>query len=78
METTNGYVVIYNGKNHDVYAKDLYSAKKQFIDAMKVPKSKQHSLAIMLAEKDVPMIGGKPGKGTQVVHSTAGIWLTGK
>lgn len=73
METTNGYVVIYNGKNHDVYASDLWAAKKKFIGEQRIPKSKQGLVSVIPAEKDVPFVNGKPGVGTQVVHSTSGL-----
>jgi hypothetical protein len=68
METTNGYVVHYNGKQYDVYAKTLNDAKKQFVSGNKVPMSKWSVVSVTLAEKDVPIIDGKPGKGTQVIH----------
>lgn len=73
METTNGYVVTYNGKHHDVYANDLWSAKKKFILENKVPKKRQWEVSPILVEKNVPVIDGKPDKGTQVTHSISGI-----
>lgn len=48
----NGYVVFYNGKHIDVYADTLYAAKLKAIAELKVPKSKQGLLSVILAEKD--------------------------
>jgi len=58
-EGKNGYVAFYNGKKMDIYDTSLYGAKKQAIAAFKPPKSKQHMVAVELAEK--------PG-GEQVTH----------
>lgn len=57
----NGYIAFYGGKQHEIRAKDLYSAKLKAIADLKIPKSKQGLLAIELAEL----------KGKQVSHSTA-------
>ena len=48
----NGYVAFYNGQRLEVYAKDLWAAKQQVIEKLKVSKSKQHMVSVMLAEKD--------------------------
>lgn len=48
----NGYVAFYNSQRLEIYAKDLWDAKQQAIAAFKVPKSKQHMVSVMLAEKD--------------------------
>lgn len=50
----NGYIAFYGGKQHEVYAKDLYAAKVKAIKELKIPKSKQGLLAIELAQ-----VGGK-------------------
>lgn len=47
-----GYVALYGGKRLEVYADSLYDAKLQSIAALKVPKSKQGLLAVVLAEKN--------------------------
>lgn len=48
----NGYVAFYNRQRLEVYAKDLWAAKQQVIEKLKVPKSKQHLVSVLLAEKD--------------------------
>lgn len=48
----NGYVAFYNGQRLEVYANDLWSAKQQVIEKLKVPKTKQHMVSVLLAEKD--------------------------
>lgn len=48
----NGYVAVYNGVKKDVWAKDLYDAKKKAIDAFGVRKSKWSMISVMLAVKD--------------------------
>lgn len=48
----NGYIAIYNRKSLEIYAESLYAAKMKAIASMKVPKSKQGLLAVMLAEKN--------------------------
>lgn len=48
----NGYIAIYNGKQVEVYAEGLYQAKLKAIEELKPPKSKQHMVIVMLAEKD--------------------------
>ena len=48
----NGYIAFFGSKQIELYAKDLWEAKQQAITAFKAPKSKQHLVAVMLAEKD--------------------------
>lgn len=59
----NGYIAFYNQKRIELHAADQFEAKKKAIELFKAPKSKQHTVYVMLAEKD-----GKP-----VVHSTASL-----
>jgi len=47
----NGYVCFYTGLRWETYAPALYEAKKAAIAHWKVPKSKQHMVSVMLAEK---------------------------
>ena len=56
----NGYLAFYNDKEIEIRAEGLYAAKLEAIKQLKVPKSKQGLLAVMLAEK-----GGEP-----VVHTS--------
>jgi len=55
----NGYVCFYSDKQIEIHAKSLYEAKVEAIKQLKVPKSKQGLLAVVLADKD----------GKQVVHT---------
>lgn len=55
----NGYIAFYDGLLIEIHAKSLYEAKVEAIKQLKVPKSKQGLLAVVLAEKD----------GEQVVHT---------
>ena len=48
----NGYVCFYNGKRIEVYAADLYAAKKDAVQQLKVPMSKWNLVSIVLAEKN--------------------------
>lgn len=52
MNQECGYVAFYNGKRHELYAESLYAAKLKAIDHFKAPKSKQHMVSVVLAEKD--------------------------
>lgn len=56
---SNGYVCFYQGKAIDVYADSAYSAVQKARAEFKPPKSEQHMVHCVLAEKD-----GKP-----VIHS---------
>jgi|TARA_R100001530_G_C4187952_1_gene121342 hypothetical protein len=58
MEPTElGYLAIYNDKTLEIRGKGmtLYDAKQRAIRELRVPRSKQHMISIMLCEKD-----GKP------------------
>lgn len=57
----NGYVCFYNSKRIELQAKDLWDAKQKAVAQFKAPRSKQHLVSVVLAEKD-----GKP-----VVHNPA-------
>ena len=46
----NGYIAFYNEKEIELFAESLYSAKLKAIAEMRVPKSKQHLVSVMLAE----------------------------
>jgi hypothetical protein len=50
----NGYVAFYRGIRAEVYAETLLEGKTKALKALKVPKTKSHLMAIILAEK-----GGK-------------------
>lgn len=52
MNQQYGYVVFYNDKRLELYATSLFDAKLKAIEQLKVPKSKQGLLAVMLAEKN--------------------------
>ena len=47
LNESTEFIVFYNRKQHKVKAKDLYTAKKEFISKNKVPMSKWGRLAIM-------------------------------
>ena len=55
----NGYIAFYNDKEIEIRAESLYAAKLEAIKQLKVQKSKQGLLAVVLAEKS----------GEQVVHT---------
>lgn len=55
----NGYIAFYNDKQIEIRAESLYTARLEAVKQLKVPKSKQGLLAIVLAEKG----------GEQVVHT---------
>lgn len=55
----NGYIAFYNQRRIEIYAASLFEAKQLAVTQFKAPKSKQHMIAVMLAE-----IEGKP-----VVHT---------
>jgi hypothetical protein len=54
----NGYVCFYEKKRIEVHAETLYAATLKAKEQFKPPKSKQHMVHCVLAEKD----------GVQVVH----------
>lgn len=62
-QNTYGYVAIYNGRRYECFAPDLHAAKLKAIEAFNAPKSKQHLIAIMLAE-----VNGEP-----YLHSGASL-----
>lgn len=47
----NGYIALYQDKKLELYADSLYDAKLKAIKELKVPKSKQGLMAVLLAEK---------------------------
>jgi hypothetical protein len=55
----NGYVFFYNRQRVEIYADSSYEAQQKAIAYFHPPKSKQHMVHGMLAEKD-----GKP-----VIHT---------
>lgn len=54
----NGYVCFYNSKRIEVHADSLYAAKMKAVGEFKAPKSKQHMVSAVLAERN----------GEQVTH----------
>ena len=57
----HGYVVFYNGKRIEVHAETSYEAQKQAALLLKVPKSKQYMISVVLAERS---------DGSQATHHT--------
>ena len=57
----NGYVCYYDGKRWECHASSMFAAKEKAVAHFKPPKSKQHMVSVVLAEKD----------GQQVVHDGA-------
>jgi hypothetical protein len=55
----NGYVAFYGCKRVELHADTLYEAKQKVIKMLRVPKHKEYSVAVVLAEKD----------GEQVTHT---------
>jgi len=55
----NKYVAIYKGKEIVVEAKTLYAAKLAAIEMLKVRKSQQHMVSVLLVEK---------ANGEEVIH----------
>lgn len=51
METLNGYVVFYNSKRYEVYAKTPYEAKKKVMTEQKIKAKHSNLVAVVLAEK---------------------------
>jgi hypothetical protein len=66
----HGFVAIHGSRQIDVYAESLFQAKQKAIAQLKVRKSQEHMISVMIAERDVDPV---TMKGTQVVHSTAGL-----
>lgn len=48
----NWYIAYFNGKRVEVEAETQWEAKKKVYKALKVPKSAQGYVAVMLAEKN--------------------------
>ena len=48
----NGYKAFYNGKELEIYADSLYSAKLKAIELFKPLKSKAHMVSVVLCELD--------------------------
>ena len=46
-----GYVCFYNAKRIEVYATSMYAAKLQAIAQFKAPRSREHMISIILAER---------------------------
>lgn len=55
----NGYVCFYEGKRVEVWASDMFEAKRKAVQMLKPPRSKQHMVSVTLAVK----------AGEQVVHT---------
>ena len=55
----NGYIAFYNQKTFEVQAKSSYEAQQKAVEHFKPPKSKQHMVSVVLAEKE----------GKQVTHT---------
>lgn len=47
----NGYICFYNQKRFECYADSLYAAQQQAVAHFKPPKSKQHMVTVVLAQK---------------------------
>jgi len=48
----NGYIGFYNRQQHEFRAASLWDAKQMAIKHFKPPKSKEHMVSVVLAEKD--------------------------
>lgn len=59
----NKYIAFYNGRQEVIEATSLWNATYDARIKLRIPKSKQGLLAVVLAEKD----------GQEVTHSTAEI-----
>lgn len=58
----NGYIAFFNSKQIEIYASSLYEAKQKAIQQLKVPKSKQGLLAVVLAEKGGEVVVHHPAE----------------
>ncbi len=58
----NGYLAFYNGRKVEVYAETLYAAKVKAIAALKVRRSQEHMVSVVLCERP---------DGSQVTHSAS-------
>lgn len=59
----HGFKAFYGSRTADIYADTLFQAKEKAIAIFNPPKSKRHTVSVVLCEKD----------GKQVTHSTAGL-----
>ncbi len=48
----NGYIAMYDSKEHKTYASTLYEAKCNAVEFFKPPKSKQHMVHVHLCEHE--------------------------
>jgi hypothetical protein len=55
-----GYIALYNGRRHELYAASLYDAKQAALAHFKPPKKKIHLVSVTLAERP---------DGSAVVHT---------
>lgn len=47
-----GYIALYGGKRHELYAASSYAAQQAAIEHFKPPKSRRHLVSVHLAEID--------------------------
>ena len=47
----NGYICFFGEKSIEVYADDLFDAKKKAVKLFKVSKKSEHKVSVHLAEK---------------------------
>ena len=59
-----GYACFYYGKRHELRAIDMHAAKQAAVRHFKAPRSKEHMVTVMLAER---------ADGSKVVHSTGSL-----
>lgn len=55
-----GYIAYYNGKQAEVWANGLFSAKNLAADHFKVPTHKRHLVTVILAEVDNEPVAHTP------------------
>jgi hypothetical protein len=48
----HGYIALYQGRRHELYAENMLAAKNAAVAYFKAPKSKQHLVSVHLAEVD--------------------------
>jgi hypothetical protein len=59
----NGYVCFFNGRRTEVYAADMFEAKRKAVAFFKPRRNQEHMISVILAEKN-----GEP-----VEHNPAGV-----
>jgi hypothetical protein len=59
----NGYIVMYQGKQRELWAPTLYHAKKMAVQYFRPKKKDEHLISVILCEKD----------GKEVTHSTSEV-----